>query len=156
MPSIAGNTVTRRGPTTLSPKRGAAVLRYSLCRRGVEQMRADADEAALRFAAAGIVAPTVPIGQGIARVLCGDLDGGDAFLEDAIRIGEKVASPDVLVRALCQRSLLAMARNQWSQAEGFASQARSVLHQAGIEKYSLLCALQARAAVHRGDVPAAR
>ncbi len=134
----------------------AAVLRYTLCRRGVEQMRADADEAARGLAAAGIGAQTVPVGQGIARILCGDLDGGDAFLEDAIGIREEVASPDILVRALCQRSLVAMARNQWSQAEGFASQARSVLHQAGIGKYSLLCAVQARAALHRGDVPAAR
>ncbi len=48
-------------------------------------MRDDADEAADKFAAVGLVARTVPTGQGIARVLCGDLDDGDAFLEDAIR-----------------------------------------------------------------------
>ena len=156
MRSIAGSTRTLRGPTTLVAEAWAAVLRYTLCRRGVEQMRADADEAARGLAAAGIGAQTVPVGQGIARILCGDLDGGDAFLEDAIGIREEVASPDILVRALCQRSLVAMARNQWSQAEGFASHARSVLHQAGIGKYSLLCAVQARAALHRGDVPAAR
>jgi LuxR family maltose regulon positive regulatory protein len=133
----------------------AAALRYSLCRQGVEQMRADADEAAARFAAAGIMAATVPTGQGIARVLCGDLDGGDAFLEEATRMGEWGA-PNVIVQALCLRALISMKRHQWDQAEALASQARSVLRRAGIEKYSLLCAVQARLALHRGDAAAAR
>ena len=133
----------------------ATVLRYTLCREGVEQMRADADEAVHRFTAAGMMPATVPTAQGIARILCGDLDGGDAFLEDAVRIGDRGA-PDVLVRALSQRALVAMERHRWDQAEALASQARSVLQRAGIEKWSLLCAVQARLALHRGDIPAAR
>ena len=132
----------------------AAVMRFTLCRQGVKQMRADADEAADRFAAAGLVTMAVPLGQGVARVLCGDPDDGDAFLEDAIRIGPEGGAPTVLVRALCQRSLLAMERDQWSQAEAFADQARSVLRRAGIEKFSLLCAVQARSALHQGDAAA--
>ena len=119
-------------------------------------MRADADEAADRLAAVGLVLVTVPLGQGVARVLCGDPDDGDAFLEYAISIGGEDTAPDVLVRALCQRSLVAMERDQWSQAEAFADQARSVLRRAGPEKYSLLCAVQARSALHRGDAAAAR
>jgi LuxR family maltose regulon positive regulatory protein len=35
-------------------------------------------------------------------------------------------------------------------------QGRSVLQRAGIEKYSLLCAVQARVALHRGDIAAVR
>ena len=56
--------------------------------------------------------------------------------------------PDILADALCERSLVAMARNQWSQAEALAGQARSVLREAGIEDIytPLLCAVQARAA----------
>ena len=133
----------------------AIMLRYSLCRDGVEQMRADADEAVLRFAAAGKRPPTVPTAQGTARVLCGDLDGGDAFLEEAVRIWDGDAA-DVLLEALSERALVAMDRHQWGQAEALASQARSVLQRAGIEKYSLLCAVQARLALHRGDIAAAR
>jgi LuxR family maltose regulon positive regulatory protein len=133
----------------------AIVLRFTLCRHGVEQMRADADEAVHKFAAAGIVTAVVPAGQGVARALCGDLDGGDAFLGDAIRIGDR-ATPDVLARALAQRALISMERHRWDRAEALASQARSVLDRAGIEKYSLLCAVQARLALHRGDIPAAR
>ena len=119
-------------------------------------MRADADEAADRFAAVGLVAAMVPTGQGVARVLCGDRDDGDAFLADAARIGREGSAPDMLTRALCQRSLVAMECDRWSQAEAFADQARSVLRCAGIEKFSLLCAVQARCALHRGDTAGAR
>jgi LuxR family maltose regulon positive regulatory protein len=140
-------------------KAWAAVLRATLCRRGVEQMRADADEAARRFAAAGVTIPLAALIWGIARVLAGDLDGGDASFEEAIRSGQEFGAPDVLADILSERSLAAIARNQWSQAEAFASQARAMLRRAGIEDSHvtpLVCAAQARVALHRGDVTAAR
>jgi LuxR family maltose regulon positive regulatory protein len=144
----------------------AAFLRANLCRYGVEQMRADADESARKWAAANFVGPAAVVLQGIARVLCGDPDGGDAFFQDtisifpqdAISIGE-VGAPDVLAVALCERSLVAIARNQWSQADVMATEADAVLRRAGIEDcYAtpLVCAVRARIAMHRGDVPAAR
>jgi LuxR family maltose regulon positive regulatory protein len=121
-------------------------------------MRADADEAARRLAAAGIVAPVAAFLQGLARVLCGDAEAGEVFFGDAISIGD-VAAPDVLAVALCERSLLAMRRGDWARAEDLAGQARTVMHQARIEdSYAtpLIGAVQARAACHRGDVAAAR
>jgi LuxR family transcriptional regulator, maltose regulon positive regulatory protein len=136
----------------------AAYLRALMCRHGVEQMRADADEAARRWAAANFVGPGAVALQGTARVLCGDLDGGDAFLQEAISIGE-VGAPETFADALCERSLVAIARNQWTQAEALATQAAAVLRRAGIEDCSatpLVCAVRARIALHRGDVPAAR
>ena len=136
----------------------AALLRAILC-RGAEQMRADADEALRRFAAGSFVTPAPALLQGIARILCGDLDGGDLSLEDAVSVGEEADAPDDLAVALCERSLVAMARNQWDRAEVLAERARAVLRRAGIEEsYAtpLICALRARAAMHRGDVPAAR
>jgi hypothetical protein len=47
-------------------------VRALLCRRGVEQMSADADEAVQKFAAVGVVAPVAKLLQGIALVLSGD------------------------------------------------------------------------------------
>ena len=139
----------------------AAVLRALLCRHGVKQMHADADEAERRLTAAGIVAPVVPLVQGIAQVLDGDPDGGDASFENAISIGD-VGAPDVLAMALCERSLLAMAHHDWGPAGELAGQARSVLHQGGIEDSyvtPLVCAAQARVAHaprrHRGCAAAA-
>jgi len=137
----------------------ATLQRAVLCRHGVEQMRADADEAAHRFADQGIVDPAPALLQGIAGVLSGDLDGGDASLEDAASIAASTGAADVLVVAPCERSLIAMARGDWDRAEVFASQARAPLRQAGIEESyvtPLACAVQARIALHRGDVPAVR
>jgi len=136
----------------------AATLRAILCRRGVQQMRADADEAARKFAAANSVFPITPLLQGLARVLCGDPDGGDAFFADAENIEENRA-PEVTAITQCERSLVAMARSQWSQAEACASSAHASLREAGIEDTygaALASAVQARTALHRGDVPAAR
>ena len=97
--------------------------------------------------------------QGIARVLCGDLDGGDAVLEDGVSIGEQVGAHEDVVLALCERSLVAMARGEWDRAEVLADQAGAAVRRGRIaESYAtpLICAVQARTAIHRGDVPAAR
>jgi LuxR family maltose regulon positive regulatory protein len=133
----------------------AALLRALLCRQGVERMRADADEAVRGSAVVSRLAPPAALFQGIARVLCGDLDGGEESFQDAVRAGEDVGAPEAVVAALCERSLLAMARNEWSQADALAGQACTVSRRARIED-ALLCAVQARAALHRGDATAAR
>jgi LuxR family transcriptional regulator, maltose regulon positive regulatory protein len=137
----------------------ALVLRASLCRHGAEQMRADADDAARRFAAENIVAPVAPLLQGVARVLRGDLEGGDLFLEDAASADQEKFSPDTLAVVACERSLVAMTRGDWNQAEALAGQAGILLRQAGIEdSYAtpLVAAVLARTAWRRGDAPAVR
>jgi len=146
-------------PDDPSTEAWAAVLRTFLCRRGVEQMRADADEAVRRFAVQSFVTPAPAFLQGIARVLCGDLDGGDASLEDGVSVGEEVGALEDVALALCERSLVAMAGSEWDRAEALAGQGAAVLRRAGIEEsYAspLVSAVQARTAMHRGDVPAAR
>jgi LuxR family maltose regulon positive regulatory protein len=136
----------------------AATLRAISCRRGAEQMRADADEAARKFVAANY--PVTPLLQGTARILCGDLDGADAFFADAESMEEDdFAVPDISAITLCERSLVAMTRNQWNQAEAFADRAHAHLVQGRIEDSyaaALTSAVQARVALHRGDVPATR
>jgi LuxR family maltose regulon positive regulatory protein len=144
-------------PDDPSAKAWAAQLRAGLCRRGVGQMRADADEAVRKFAAQGIVTPTPTFLQGIARVFSGDLDGGDASLQDAVRIGQETGADEILALALSERALLSVARDQWDQAEALAERACTVLRRAGIEEsyaMPLVSAVQARTALHRVDLPA--
>ncbi len=133
----------------------AAALRALLCRHGVEQLHADADEAARQFAAAGIMRPMTGLLQGIAHILSGDLGSADAVFDEAVRAGQEIGTPDTIALILCERSLVAMARNQWDQAKALAGQARSLLDQAGLED-AAVCAALARVALHRGDAPAAR
>src|SRR5271170_7909980 len=137
----------------------AAELRAVVCRHGVEQMRADADEAIRICAEENIVRPPPWLFRGIAQVLCGDHEGGDASLEEAISGGQQVEAGATVAVALCYRALLAMARREWGRAEGLADQARAELRRAGMEESipaPLVCAVQARAALHRGDLAAVR
>jgi len=133
----------------------AAVARAVLCRHGVKQMSADADEAVLKLTAATIVAPVATLCQGVARILSGDPDGGNASLEDTVRDAEQAGAHEILALALGERALLAMARGDWNQAEALTGQAAAALRRIGTE-HLLTCAVQARVAMHRGDIPAAR
>jgi LuxR family maltose regulon positive regulatory protein len=142
-------------PDDPSAEAWAAVVRAILCRHGIEQMRADADEAAQKLVAANIVAPTAAVCQGLACILSGDIDDGDAYLEDAASVAEEVGAHETLSEALGEQSLLAMTRGDWSRAEALAGRADLALRRIGMETL-LICAVQARAAWHRGDGPAAR
>ncbi|WP_160165883.1 LuxR C-terminal-related transcriptional regulator [Actinoplanes sp. OR16] len=152
----------------------AALFRAELCRNGIGQMRADADEAALLFAGTdGFVVPVSATLQGIARVLSGDGEAGDAYLRDAVAAGGTGSGPHHAI-ALAERSLLAMARGDHAAAEDLAGRARAALDQAGLDRAGLdragldgsgleesiaaplVHAVQARTALHRGDLPAAR
>ena len=137
----------------------AALLRALLCRGGVEQMHADSDEALSRFAEVGFVTPTPALTLGIARVLSGDLDGGDEALEDAVNVAEEASSAEDLALALCERALVAMTRGDWVRVEAFAERARTALRKEGFEESfatPVVCAVHARAALHRGDLLSAR
>jgi len=137
----------------------AALVRALLCRGGAQQMRADADEAVRGFAAEGIMAPIAQLCQGLARILSGDLDGGDASFQEGVAIATEAGAPEGLAEALSERSLVAMAHGEWSRAENLADHARSTLRQAGIDDSyatTLVCAAAARVALHRGDIQTAR
>jgi LuxR family transcriptional regulator, maltose regulon positive regulatory protein len=138
----------------------AVGLRAILCRDGAEQMRADGDQAARKLPEAGIaLGAAVLVWQGIARILCGDPADGDAHFAEALEVAEGTLAPDVLAVALCQRSLVAMTHGHWDQAERLAGRARAALDRTGLEDVyatPLVCAVQARAAMHRGDVALVR
>lgn len=148
------------GPDDPSAAAWAALMRAILCRHGIERMRVDADEAVCRFADGSFVTPAPALMQGLARMLSGDLDGGDAALSDAATIADQVDSLDEhLVVALCERALVAIARGEWDQAEALAGRAHSVLRRAGIEEgyaAALVCVVRARTAQIRGDLSAVR
>ena len=133
----------------------AALLRAMFCRDGVEQMCADADEAVRRFTAENIVQPGPLIWQGLARIASGDSDGADESFADAVSVGEQADAYEAVTIALCERSLLAMIRNRWNQADGLADQAHALLCRHGLQE-PVACMTLARTALHRGDLTAVR
>ena len=77
-------------------------------------MRADADEAAQKYAAAGIVMPVTGAVQGVARILSGDLDDADAVLKETIAAGGNIGAPDVIAIILAEYSLALFSRTAWN------------------------------------------
>jgi LuxR family transcriptional regulator, maltose regulon positive regulatory protein len=137
----------------------AALLRALLCRRGAEQMRADADEAVRKSATDNLLRPPMVLYQGVARVLCGEAADAEACFQDAIGLAEEAGAPEAVAEALAERSLLAMADDQWGLAESLADQAHAVMRRAGIEESvvaPLICGVRAHTAAHRGDALTAR
>jgi LuxR family maltose regulon positive regulatory protein len=151
-----GHTNPRLDPYTEGP---AGLLRAVMCRHGAEQMRADADEAARKLAEARHDSYSTPLLQGLAKLLCGDIDGADAFFAEAEAIENPYFDAHQFAMLRCERSLVAMARNQWDQAEDGVRRAQAGLRRGGAEDsyaVAFTSAIQARIALHRGDVPAAR
>jgi DNA-binding CsgD family transcriptional regulator len=80
-------------------------------------------------------------------------------VQDANGHVQGTGAPETWAVALAEQSLLAIARGQWDHAEILAGRAGTVLRQAGIEEsYAtpLVRAVQARTAIYRGDIQAAR
>ena len=146
-------------PGDAAVKAWAALDRAFMCRHGAAQMLADADQAARAFTTAGITTGAPALLQGIARILIGDLDGSELILAHAVRLGEETSTRDIAAAALAERALTAMARGDWTSADELAGRARSMLRLAGAEESyfaPLVCAVQARTAIHHGDAAAAR
>jgi len=142
-------------PSTGGP---LALLRAALCRAGGQQMASDA-ELALALAPAGSAwQASAQLLLGISHLLAGDLDLADQCLADAVEVGEDAGAGSAMV-ALAERSILAMGRGDWRQAEALAERAGAGARGACLERHpggALLLAVTARLAIHRGDVPRAR
>ena len=135
-----------------------ALLRAALCRDGAERMRTDAETALALVPAGSGWRPTVHLMLGISHLLAGDLDSADRVLADAAELGED-AGVDTATVALAERSLVAISRGEWQQAETLAERARSTSRGVWLEQHVtsiLLHAVSARLAIHRGEISRAR
>lgn len=136
----------------------AVAFQAMSCRRGVERMRVDADQAAQLSARAHARSAVAPLLQGVARMLAGD-ERADDFLADA-EIRDGAPRPDELLAVTrVERALLAIGRDDWRAAERLADRAGNALREAEmLDSYAapLVDAVHARAALHRKDVYAAR
>jgi LuxR family maltose regulon positive regulatory protein len=158
--------VAERGAATASLPDGSpsiepwlALLRAILCRDGVDRMRADA-EAAARTMAAGSFWRTAPIlFLGLAQLMAGEPDRADVLFEDTAGVGRAAGGMLGACVALAERALLAIAKGAWELGERYLSEARSLAREAHLEDYpsvTILYAVAARIALHKGDRPRAR
>jgi LuxR family maltose regulon positive regulatory protein len=135
-----------------------ALIRALLCRDGVEQMRADAELAATTLAPGSFWRITSMMYQAAAHLMAGDLDRADVLFEAVVAEGQGSRIMFGPCIALAERSLLAIARDDWDLGKRYLSEARSVAREGKLEDYpsvAILYAVAARMALHEADRPRA-
>ena len=136
-----------------------ALLRALLGRDGVDQMRADAQAAVAGLAPGSPWSATALLLEGVAEVLAGEADRADPILAHAAEVATHLGALPAAVAALAQRALVAIARQDWIQAETLAERALQIARAGELNDYEmspLLHAVAARTALHRGDLPRAQ
>jgi LuxR family maltose regulon positive regulatory protein len=134
-----------------------AMLRAVMARRGPEDVLANAEFAASQEP------PTSPwranalwlVGSG--RLMLGDAAGADDALAGSVAAGAAAGATSMV--ALATRSAIAMARGDWTAAEGLARESLATMALAKFDEIvaALLShAVGARVALHRGDPARAR
>ncbi len=131
---------------------GVAIMRAAVCRNGLADMAAQADNA---YAAAADDSPWQSLAcllQGVAAHLQRDLERARACLEEGARRGG-IAAPAIQVLCLAQLALLAIDAVEWSEAETLVSRARSQVDRVGLADSplaALVFAVSARVRAQRG------
>jgi uncharacterized protein HemY len=117
-------------------------------------MRTDVDEAIEKFAAEGIETPNLVVYRGLVCMLTGEVDRGDAAFQDAITASEGTDMQEILACSLFERSLVAMARGDWTEAQGLSDRLLAEVEKAGAEEV-FVWVVRARVAAHNRDLAAA-
>jgi LuxR family transcriptional regulator, maltose regulon positive regulatory protein len=153
--ALAARTLAQSG--AMEP--WTALLRALLCRDGVDRMRADAEAAVAGLAPGSPWSATALLLKGVAHVLAGEAHRADPILADAAEVATQIGALPIAAAALAQRSLIAVARHDWIQAETLAERGLQIARAGQLNDYEmspLLHAVAARTAVRRGDVSQAR
>jgi ATP/maltotriose-dependent transcriptional regulator MalT len=163
--SVPGSVLPRLGSAFSSMTTPVALvlddvhmLRNRECRRGVDQMRTDAELAARTLGAGSFWRTAATLYLGVAHLMAGDADRADVLFQDAAAAGQAGGASIGACVALAERSLLAISRGAWETAERHLSQARSLARDANLEDYppvTILHAAAARIALHQHDRPRA-
>ena len=137
-----------------------ALLRAQLCRRGAARMRGDAELALRTIAAESPLRTSAVAAACDVACCCWATSSGPTICSPTLptRALELGALDDVAV-ALGQRAAIAMARNDWVQAEGFADRALQVTRRSAmvaVPTSAFVYAVDARVALHRGEIQRAQ
>jgi len=143
------------GDGSASFESARAMLRALVCRRGPEDMLADATFAVSAERPGSRWRTSALFLLGSAHLMLGDETAADAAFVDAIEAGAMAGA----MVALAKRASLALARGDATAADGFARESEAVLGRAAygnLVTALLVNAVSARVAIHLGDLPRAR
>lgn len=131
------------------------LVRASSTRSGVDQMIRDIESAVEAADAGSRWLPGIFVIKGLAHLMNGDDDLAEACYVESARLGLENQSVVAVVRALGQRALIAIGRQDWDLADSLADQALDMIDANGLDGYHgsgppLIAA--ARCARHNNDI----
>jgi LuxR family transcriptional regulator, maltose regulon positive regulatory protein len=129
-----------------------AIVRAQLCRRGVAQMRTDAEYAVRTLARGSFNRPNAALQLAFAQWLAGEVDQADDQFADVAEEGLELGALEAAALALGERAALAIERGAWVQADELVERALQLIRGSRMEEYptsAFVWALAARVAVHR-------
>jgi LuxR family transcriptional regulator, maltose regulon positive regulatory protein len=132
-----------------------AYLRALLCRDGVGEMRRDAQMSWHGLSPESPYRASMRYTEGVSYLLEGDPDPAELILGDALAAATDAGASPLAAVILAELCLIAVGRDDWSQAEALAERALSILEGGDFDDYwtsALVYALAARTSWHRGDI----
>ena len=131
-----------------------ALVRAQLCRRGVAQMRADAEFAVADTRPGSFNRPNAALQLAFACWLAGEDDEADDVFADVAEEGLEMGTLEAAALALAERAAIAAGRDAWVEAEESGERALQVIRRSRMEEYPIsafVYAVAARVALHRGS-----
>lgn len=131
-----------------------ALLDAVRCRRGAIEMLADATRAAELTPRSDPWWLTTALVRGLALVVNGDRDEADHVFADVAESAQAREGWNGASLALAERTTIALARDDWVEAESLAEHAEAIVDRAHMESYApnaLVFAVAARVAMHRQE-----
>jgi LuxR family maltose regulon positive regulatory protein len=136
-----------------------AAMEACLCRRGVDNMRHDAETAADSLSAMNpLRGPALVLG-GIAALLAGDHDGADGLLDTGGEICLRTGNIPALAASGAERALISCDRGDRAAASTLSADALRLVedgHLGGYPEATIVFSIAARMAAGAGDVERAR
>jgi LuxR family maltose regulon positive regulatory protein len=136
-----------------------AYLRAILCRDGAAEMRRDARTAWDGLSPLSPYRATMLHTEALSFLLDGNAERADAVFARAFEAASEAGAPPLAAVVLVERCGIAAARDDWAEAAALADRALVLIRGGQFDAYwtsALVYAWAARAALHRGDLTAAR
>jgi LuxR family transcriptional regulator, maltose regulon positive regulatory protein len=141
-----------------SIKSWRALLRAIRSRDGVAAMTADAELAMRTLAPDSPWHPLSVVIRGISEVLGGAVEKADDLFADAAEEAKHLGAPDMLPIALIERAMIAVGREEWMRADGYAEHAVWAARRSRLEDSALnglVYAVAARCSLRSGRAASA-
>jgi LuxR family maltose regulon positive regulatory protein len=136
-----------------------ALVRAGMCRDGADVMLADAETALHGLGTGSRWRPTAQLLRGVALALLGEADRADESFAEAGEAADSSGARTIAAVAFAERALLADARGDEPEADGFAERARLLVDGTDLRDGAvgaLALGVSARRALRRGDLARVR